>query len=213
MSIAASKKEPAMSFTLPALPFAPNALEPNMSVKTFEFHHGKHHKAYVDKGNELAAAAGMDYSKMSLEDATKDVFTKNGPGPLFNNVAQHYNHSFFWNCLAPNGGGQPSGPLADAIKRDFGGFDQFKEQFVNNGLGQFGSGWVWLVASKGKLEIVKTPNAETPLTAGKTPILVCDVWEHAYYIDYQNRRGDFLKLFLDKMANWKFASDNFAKAK
>lgn len=209
-SNANQKKEPAMSFTLPALSFAPNALEPHMSAKTFEFHHGKHHKAYVDKANELAA--GTDLGAKPLEDALKEVFVKNGVGPLFNNIAQHYNHSFFWNCLTPNGGGQPQGALADAIKRDFGSYDAFKEQFVNGGLGQFGSGWVWLVSNNGKLEIAKSANAETPLTAGKKPILVCDVWEHAYYIDFQNRRGDFLKTFLDKLVNWKFAAKNFTAA-
>lgn len=209
-STAQTKKEPAMAFTLPALAFAPTALEPHMSAKTFEFHHGKHHKAYIDKANELAA--GTDLAALPLEDAVVQVFTRHGVGPLFNNIAQHYNHSFFWQCLAPNGGGMPKGPLADAMTRDFGSFDAFKEQFVNGGLGQFGSGWVWLVANKGKLEIVRTANAETPLTAGKTPLLVCDVWEHAYYIDFQNRRADFLKAFLDKMANWDFAAGNLSKA-
>ena len=185
-SIANQKKESAMSFTLPALSFAANALEPHMSAKTFEFHHGKHHKTYIDKANELAA--GTDLASKPLDEAVREVFTKHGVGPLFNNIAQHYNHSFFWSCLAPNGGGMPSGALADAIKRDFGSFDAFKEQFVNGGLGQFGSGWVWLVSNNGKLEIAKSANAETPLTTGKKPIIVCDVWEHAYYIDFQNRR-------------------------
>lgn len=199
-----------MTFTLPALPYAQTALEPHMSAKTFEFHYGKHHKAYVDKANELAkgtALEGMDLEKAVVESR------KQGVGPLFNNIGQIYNHNTFWLSMTPNGGGAPSGELAQKINDSFGTLDAFKEQFVAAGVGQFGSGWVWLVSNGGKLEIVKTANAETPLTDGKTPLLVCDVWEHAYYLDFQNRRADFLKVFIEKLVNWKFAADQLEKTK
>lgn len=198
-----------MTLTLPELPFAKDALEPHMSSKTLDFHHGKHHNAYVVKGNELLEGAGLEGK--SLEELVIATHAQ-GVGPLFNNVGQHYNHSFFWNCLAPNGGGVPTGELADKINDAFGSFDAFKTEFVNGGIGQFGSGWVWLVSNNGTLEIVKTSNAETPLTDGKTPLLVCDVWEHAYYIDFKNRRPDFLACFLDNLANWEFAANNLNNA-
>jgi len=198
-----------MSFELPELPFAKDALEPHMSAQTFDFHHGKHHNAYVLKANELMETAGLTFN--TLEEAVVDAFNKNGVGPLFNNIAQHYNHSFFWNCLSPNGGGQATGLIADKITESFGSFDAFKMDFVNAGIGQFGSGWVWLVLNaSGKLEIVKSANAETPLTQGMTPLLVCDVWEHAYYLDFQNRRPDFLTSFLDNLVNWDFANKNLS---
>lgn len=193
-----------MKLELPELPYASNALEPHMSAETFSYHHGKHHKAYVDKGNELLAEAGIDAD--NLEDLVRK--TAEVGGPLFNNVAQVYNHSFFWKCMKPNGGGAATGRIAEKINADFGSFDNFKKEFVNNGVGQFGSGWVWLVLDGDKLKVVKTPNAETPLTTGAKPLLVCDVWEHAYYLDYQNRRPDFLTTFLDKLANWDFANEN-----
>jgi superoxide dismutase, Fe-Mn family len=196
-----------MNLELPDLPFAKDALEPHMSSNTLDFHHGKHHNAYVVKGNELLASAGL--SADSLEDLVKQTATAGGP--LFNNVGQHYNHSFFWNSLSPSGGGKPSGAIGAAIDADFGSFDAFKTEFVNNGVGQFGSGWVWLVSDGGKLKVVKSANAETPLTSGVTPILVCDVWEHAYYLDFQNRRPDFLACFIDKLANWDFANANLVK--
>lgn len=196
-----------MKLTLPALPYAPDALEPHMSADTFSFHHGKHHNAYVVKGNELLADAGVDADSLeALVLATAKV-----GGALFNNVGQCYNHEFFWNSLSPKGGGAPSGAISAKIDADFGSFDNFKKEFVNGGVTQFGSGWVWLVLENGKLKIAKTANAESPLTTGATPILVCDVWEHAYYLDFQNRRPDFLASFLDNLANWEFANTNLAK--
>ena len=197
-----------MTFQLPALPYDKAALEPHISAKTFDFHYGKHHKAYVDKANELVKGTALE--GMALEQAVIES-RKQGTGPLFNNIGQIYNHNLFWMSMKPNGGGEPTGPLADKIRESFGTFDTFKEQFVNAGIGQFGSGWVWLVAASGKLEIVKTANAETPLTDGKKPLLVCDVWEHAYYIDYQNRRADFLKVFIEKLVNWAFAAEQLAR--
>ena len=173
-----------MNLELPELPFAKEALEPHMSANTLDFHHGKHHNAYVVKGNELLADANI--SAVSLEELVKE--TAKAGGPLFNNVGQHYNHSFFWNSLSPNGGGAPTGDIATKIDEAFGSYDNFKAEFVAGGMGQFGSGWVWLVSDGGKLKIAKTANAETPLTDGATPILVCDVWEHAYYLDFQNRQ-------------------------
>ena len=193
-----------MSLQLPELPFAKDALAPHMSAETLDFHHGKHHNAYVVKGNELLADAGIEGS--DLEQLVHD--TAKVGGSLFNNVGQHYNHSFFWNSLSPNGGGAPTGAIAARIEADFGSYDEFKAQFVAGGVGQFGSGWVWLVEQDGKLAIVKTANAETPLTAGAKPLLVADVWEHAYYLDFQNRRPDFLASFLDNLVNWVFANAN-----
>ena len=197
-----------MALELPALPFEKNALEPHMSANTLDFHHGKHHNAYVVKGNELLAEAGIEGD--DLEELVRA--TSEHRGPLFNNVAQCYNHTFFWNSLSPNGGGQPTGAIAEKIAEDFGSYDAFRSEFVNNGVGQFGSGWVWLVSEGGKLKIAKSANADTPLTDGVTPILVCDVWEHAYYLDFQNRRPDFLGSFLDNLVNWDFANQNLANA-
>ena len=197
-----------MSLELPDLPYAKDALAPHMSAETLDFHHGKHHNAYVVKGNELLDEAGL--SADNLEDLVKEAKKKGGP--LFNNVGQHYNHSFFWNCLSPNGGGAPTGDIAGKIDEAFGSYDDFKKEFVASGVGQFGSGWVWLAADGGKLKIVKTANADTPLTDGMTPIIVADVWEHAYYLDFQNRRPDFLTSFLDNLVNWDFANENLAKA-
>ncbi len=193
-----------MSLQLPELPFAKDALEPHMSANTLDFHHGKHHNAYVVKGNELLADATLDTT--DLEDLVRET-AKIG-GALFNNVGQHYNHSFFWNSISPNGGGAPSGDIAARIDADFGSYENFKGEFIAGGAGQFGSGWVWLVADGGILKIAKSANAETPLTDGMKPILVCDVWEHAYYLDFQNRRPDFLSSFLDNLVNWDFANDN-----
>lgn len=195
-----------MSLQLPELPFAKDALAPHMSVDTFDYHHGKHHNAYVVKGNELLAEAGIDASDLvQLVHESAKI-----GGALFNNIGQHYNHSFFWNSLSPNGGGAPTGEIAARIDADFGSFDEFKAQFVAGGVGQFGSGWVWLVERDGKLAIEKSANAETPLTTGAKPLLVCDVWEHAYYLDFQNRRPDFLASFIDNLVNWEFANANLA---
>ncbi len=195
-----------MSLQLPELPFAKDALAPHMSADTFDYHHGKHHNAYVVKGNELLAEAGIDASDLvQLVHETAKI-----GGALFNNVGQHYNHSFFWNSLSPEGGGAPTGEIAARIDADFGSLDEFKAQFVAGGVGQFGSGWVWLVERDGKLAIEKSANAETPLTKGAKPLLVCDVWEHAYYLDFQNRRPDFLASFIDNLVNWDFANANLA---
>jgi len=205
-----AKPADGQTFTLPPLPWPKEAFEPNISVKTFDFHYGKHHKAYVDKANELVK--GTDFEGKSLEEVIVAAKKKDN-GPLFNNAAQIYNHNIFWESMSPNGGGTPTGAIAAKIDEAFGNFDTFKEKFVAAGVGQFGSGWVWLVLNAGKLEIVKTANAETPLTDGKPVILVCDVWEHAYYLDYQNRRPDFLKVFVEKLVNWKTANDKLAAAK
>lgn len=186
-----------MKLELPELPFAKDELDPHMSANTLDFHHGKHHNAYVVKGNELLDEANI--SAASLEELVEES-AKIG-GALFNNVGQHYNHSFFWNSLSASGGGEASGAIAAAINASFGSFENFKSEFVNAGVGQFGSGWVWLVADGANLKIVKSANAETPLTDGLKPILVCDVWEHAYYLDYQNRRPDFLTSFIDNLVN------------
>ncbi len=193
-----------MKLELPDLPFAKDALEPHMSANTLDFHHGKHHNAYVVKGNELLEDAGLSADNL---EALVIGAAKVGGG-LFNNVGQHYNHSFFWNSISANGGGEPSGAIADAINASFGSFENFKKEFVAGGVGQFGSGWVWLVADGDSLKITKSANAETPLTDGLKPLLVCDVWEHAYYLDFQNRRPDFLTSFIDNLANWEFANQN-----
>ena len=193
-----------MKLELPDLPFGKDALEPHMSANTLGFHHGKHHNAYVVKGNELLEDAGL--SADNLEALVIEA-AKVGGG-LFNNVGQHYNHSFFWNSISANGGGEPTGAIADAINASFGSFENFKKEFVAGGVGQFGSGWVWLVADGDTLKITKSANASTPLTDGLKPLLVCDVWEHAYYLDFQNRRPDFLASFIDNLANWDFANQN-----
>lgn len=195
-----------MKLELPELPFAKDALAPHMSADTLDFHHGKHHNAYVVKGNELLEGAGLEAD--SLEQLVMEA-AKAGGG-LFNNVGQHYNHCFFWNSISPKGGGQPKGAVADAINASFSSYENFKAEFVAGGVGQFGSGWVWLAAEGETLQIVKTANADTPLTKGLMPILVCDVWEHAYYLDFQNRRPDFLSSFLDNLVNWEFANQNLA---
>ena len=200
-----------MAFELPALPYEKNALEPHMSANTFDFHHGKHHNTYIVNLNGMLD--GSNLADASLEDIIKATAGDPAKAGMFNNAAQVWNHTFFWNSMKPNGGGVPTGELAAKIDSDLGGFDAFKDAFKAAGATQFGSGWAWLVVGDGgKLEVVKTPNAETPLTQGKTPLLTCDVWEHAYYLDYQNRRPDFLAAFLDNLANWDFAAENLANA-
>ena len=195
-----------MPITLPALPFAPNALEPHISARTFEFHHGKHHKAYVDNTNKFIE--GTDLADQALEAIIKAAAADPSKKGLFNNAAQVWNHSFFWQCLKPGGGGKPSGKIAAKIDAELGGYDKFAADFKNAGVTQFGSGWAWLVLKEGKLAIVQSANAETPLTQGLKPLLVADVWEHAYYLDYQNRRPDFLQAFLDHLVNWDFVNAN-----
>jgi Fe-Mn family superoxide dismutase len=196
-----------MTFTLPALPFAPNALEPHMSVRKLEFHHGKHHQTYITNLNKIVAENAALQGK-SLEEL---CLIKDNPA-LFNNAAQHWNHSFFWNSLKPNGGGNMPEALEKRVVADFGSVDAFKEAFIQAGLTQFGSGWAWLVVEGGKLKVTKTGNADLPLAHGQTALITCDVWEHAYYLDYQNRRADFLKAFVDHMVNWEFAAGNLVKA-
>lgn len=190
-----------MAFELPALPYALDALAPKMSKETLEFHYGKHHKTYVDNLNKLVP--GTEFEGKDLE-----AIIKKSSGGVFNNAAQVWNHTFFWNCLSPNGGGRPTGALAEAVDKHFGSFETFKEKFSDTSIKQFGSGWGWLVKSQeGKLEIVSTSNAGNPMTDGKTPLLTCDVWEHAYYIDYRNKRPDFLAAFWD-LVNWNFVEKN-----
>lgn len=191
-----------MAFELPALPYERNALEPHISAETLEYHYGKHHQTYVDKLNGLVA--GTDNEGKDLEEIIKSA----GPGPLFNNAAQVWNHTFYWNSMAPNAGGEPTGALGDAIKAKWGSFDKFKEEFSNSAANNFGSGWTWLVKNGSELEIVNTSNAATPITDGKTPLITCDVWEHAYYIDYRNARPKYLEAFW-KLVNWEFAGKNF----
>ncbi|MCH8489793.1 MAG: superoxide dismutase [Oceanicaulis sp.] len=199
-----------MAFTLPDLPYARDALAPHISGETLDFHHGKHHKAYVDKANDLVK--GTDLEGADLETAIRNAWERKDAG-LFNNTAQIWNHTFYWQSMSPKGGGRPSGKLAEAIDRDFGSFEKFAEAFKAAGAGQFGSGWAWLVVKNGKLEVRKTPNAETPITeAGVTPLLTMDVWEHAYYLDFQNRRPDYMGAFLEHLVNWEFAAENFANA-
>jgi Fe-Mn family superoxide dismutase len=200
----------AMAFELPPLPYPKNALAPHMSEQTFDFHHGRHHQAYVTNLNNLIKDSPLE--RQSLEELIKGSYKDTTKTGVFNNAAQVWNHTFFWSSMKPHGGGAPSGNLSSAITRDCGGLDKFKEQFKATAVGQFGSGWAWLVADKGQLKIVGTPNAVTPLAEGQTALLTCDVWEHAYYLDYQNRRPDFVQAFLDHLVNWDFAAQNLAKA-
>ncbi len=189
-----------MAFELPPLPWAEDALEPVYSARTVSFHYGKHHKAYVDKLNELAA--GTPYVDMKLEDVIKDTAGKTDKVAIFNNAAQVWNHTFFWHGMKPGGGGKPQGELAVKIDETWGGFDKFVEAFVAAAVGRFGSGWTWLVLEGRELKIVSTPNAETPLTTGAKALLTVDVWEHAYYLDYQNLRPKYVQAFFDSLADW-----------
>lgn len=199
-----------MSFSLPALPYADNALEPVISASTISFHYGKHHKAYVDNLNKLAE--GKDWAGKSLEEVIRLSAGKADMVGVFNNAAQTWNHTFYWNCLKPNGGGAPTGKLAGLIDAAFGSLDNFKKEFANAAVTQFGSGWAWLVAEGDTVRIMKTGNADTPLTnPALKPLLTIDVWEHAYYVDYQNRRADYVAAVIDKLLNWDFAAANLAK--
>jgi Fe-Mn family superoxide dismutase len=198
-----------MAFELPALPYADTALEPHYSQKTISFHYGKHHRAYVDNLNKLVG--GTDLEKKSLEEVIRAAAGNPEKVGIFNNSAQVWNHTFFWNGMKPGGGGKPTGDLLAAIEKSFGGYDKFVEQFKAAAVGRFGSGWAWLVQDAGALKIVTTPNAETPITAKQKPLLTVDVWEHAYYLDYQNRRPDFVQTYFDKLVNWDFAAANFTK--
>jgi Fe-Mn family superoxide dismutase len=195
-----------MAFELPSLPFADTALEPYYSAQTISFHYGKHHKTYVDNLNKLIA--GTDFEKKTLEEIIRTSAADLGNIGVFNNAAQVWNHNFFWNSLKPVGGGKPSGKLAELIDAGFGGYDKFAEQFKTTAVGRFGSGWAWLVLENGVMKVINTQNAETPITKGIKPLLTIDVWEHAYYLDYQNRRPDFVQTYLDKLINWDFAEKN-----
>ncbi len=194
-----------MAFELPTLPYAKNALAPHISEETLEFHHGKHHKTYVDNLNNLVP--GTEYEGKSLEEIIKA-----STGGIFNNAAQVWNHTFYWNCLSPDGGGEPKGDLADAINNTFGSFENFREEFTKTSVTTFGSGWGWLVKTpEGKLELASTTGAGNPMTDGKAPLLTCDVWEHAYYVDYRNARPAYLKAFWE-LVNWEFVGEQFKNA-
>ena len=199
-----------MAHQLPELPYSLDALEPHISRSTLEFHHGKHHAAYVTNLNNLIA--GTDLEAKSLEDTISAVAGDAAKAGVFNNAAQVWNHSFYWQCMKPGGGGAPSGALAAKIDADFGSFDAFKEQFKTAGATQFGSGWAWLVLDNGTLKVTKTGNADLPLAHGQKALLTMDVWEHAYYLDYQNRRPDYITTVLDKLVNWDFVAANLAAA-
>lgn len=197
-----------MAITLPDLPFGKEALSPYIGAATLEFHHGKHHKTYVDNANKLLAGTALENA------APEDIIRKTAGDPaqagIFNNVAQAWNHAFYWQGIKPNGGGLPTGAIAGKITAAWGAYDRFVDELKNAGITQFGSGWAWLVLEGGALKIVKTANAENPLTKGMKPLLTIDVWEHAYYLDYQNRRADYLATFIDKLINWDFVNANLA---
>lgn len=195
-----------MAFELPALPFAEDALEPYYSARTLSFHHGKHHKAYVDNLNKLIS--GTDLESKTLEEIILLAAADPTKAGMFNNAAQIWNHTFFWHCLKPGGGGKPDGAVAARIDAAFGSYEKFAEQFKAAAVARFGSGWGWLVLDGGELKIISTPNAETPLAKGQKALLTVDVWEHAYYLDYQNRRPDFVQAFLDHLVNWDFVAEN-----
>ncbi len=191
-----------MAFTLPPLPYAMDSLEPHISAETLEYHYGKHHQTYVNNLNKLVE--GTEYANMAIEEVIKK-----STGAIFNNAAQAWNHTFYWNCLSPNGGGEPRGALLKAINDNFNSFNEFKEKFSQTAITTFGSGWAWLTQdNQGKLHLASTSNAGTPMTEGVTALLTCDVWEHAYYIDYRNARPTYLEAFWN-LVNWDFVSQNF----
>lgn len=198
-------------FSLPALPYNKDVFIPHLTAENFEFHHEKHHNAYVVNLNNILEHKS-DLHNKTLEQIIEISSKDTSMSGIFNNAAQIWNHTFYWHSMKPLGGGKPSGKLLDKIVSDFGSFEKFAEDFKSAGLGQFGSGWVWLVLDQGQLKIIKTSNAETPITKGMHPILTCDVWEHAYYINFRNRRADYLAIFLSHLANWDFASENFSRA-
>jgi superoxide dismutase, Fe-Mn family len=200
-----------MAIQLPNLPYADTALEPHYSAKTISFHYGKHHKAYVDNLNKLTA--GTPLEGKTLEEIVRASAGDSSRVGMFNNAAQVWNHTFFWNCMKPAGGGRPKGELAQRIDQAFGSYEKFAEQFKATAVGRFGSGWGWLVLDGGTLKIVSTANADTPMASKQTALLTVDVWEHAYYLDYQNRRPDFVQAFLDHLVNWDFVAGNLTKAK
>jgi superoxide dismutase, Fe-Mn family len=195
-----------MSFVLPPLPYAKTALAPYLTEENIDLHYSKHHNAYVVNLNKFIDDGKVDGSK------TLEEVILSSDGPVFNNAAQIWNHTFYWSCLKTGGGGEPTGTLADAISRDFGSFAKFKEEFTNAAVSQFGSGWAWLVVEDGKLKVTKTSNADLPLKYGQTALLTCDVWEHAYYPTYKNLRPKYVETFLNSLVNWDFAAENLAKA-
>lgn len=199
-------------FELPSLSYPPDALSPHMSAETLQFHHGKHHRAYVDALNEEVADSGME--ELSLD----ELIRRNADASdrrkvkIFNNAGQHWNHSFFWQSLSPSGGGMPQGQLAGLIGRDLGGLAGLRDAVSEQGAGHFGSGWIWLILDKGQLQITTTHDADTPIAHGQAALVCCDLWEHAYYLDYRNRRPDFLDAFLSHLVNWRFAETNLSAA-
>jgi Fe-Mn family superoxide dismutase len=194
-----------MAFSLPPLPYARDALFPYISAETLDYHYGKHHQAYVTNLNKVIQ--GKSEESKSLE----EIIASSSQGVVFNNAAQVWNHTFYWSCMKPHGGGQPKGDLLAAITKDFGSFDKFKEEFTNAAAIQFGSGWAWLVLQNGKLSVTKTANADLPMKHGQKALLTIDVWEHAYYIDFRNARPKYIETFLTSLANWDFASENLEK--
>ncbi|NJR55330.1 MAG: superoxide dismutase [Acaryochloris sp. CRU_2_0] len=197
-----------MVYALPDLPYDYNALDPHISARTLEFHHDKHHAAYVTKCNEMTQDTPM--ADMAIAEIIKSAYGDSAKAGLFNNAAQAWNHTFYWNSMKPGGGGLPSGALAAKINTDFGNYDNFKAAFKEAGATQFGSGWAWLVLDNGTLKVTKTPNAENPLVHGQTPLLTMDVWEHAYYLDFQNKRPDYIDTFLSSLVNWDFAAQQLS---
>jgi len=197
-------------FQLPALPWQENALEPVISARTIGLHYGKHHATYVKKLNELVA--GTRYAELPLEQVITATAGGAENAKIFNNAAQTWNHTFFWDCLRPGGGGEPPSEMARKLEQSFGDFPRFKEAFSKAAVEQFGSGWAWLVAKGDKLEVISTSNAQTPIAMGATPLLTIDVWEHAYYLDYENRRPEFVNAVIDRLLNWDFALEQLAKA-
>jgi superoxide dismutase, Fe-Mn family len=195
-----------MAFELPDLPYPKDALEPHISARTLEFHHDKHHATYVNTLNNLIKDTPQ--AQQSLEAIIKGAHGDASKATVFNNAAQVWNHTFYWHCMKPGGGGMPTGNVAAAIASAFGSFDKFKEEFKSACVSQFGSGWGWLVAENGAVKIAKTSNAELPMTSAQTALLTCDVWEHAYYLDFQNRRPDYVQTFLDHLVNWDFVAEN-----
>jgi len=196
------------SIALPALPYPQNALDPVISANTLGFHYGKHHKTYVDTLNKLIA--GTELADMSLEQIVKATSGKSDHTAIFNNAAQAWNHTFYWRSMKPQGGGEPPASVKRLLESSFGSVEACKKELAAAAVGQFGSGWAWLVQDGGKLKVVKTGNAETPLTGGSKPLLTLDVWEHAYYLDYQNRRADYVNAVLEKLVNWEFAAENLS---
>ncbi|MBL9029444.1 MAG: superoxide dismutase [Caedimonas sp.] len=195
-----------MAFTLPPLPYEKNALEPYISANTLDFHHEKHHQAYVDNLNKLVE--GTELNGQTLENIIHASAKDPAKAGIFNNAAQVWNHTFYWHSLKKDGGGTPSGKLLERLDKDFSGYDKFRQAFKQAGTTQFGSGWAWLVEEKGTLKITKTANADLPMFHGQKALIACDVWEHAYYLDYQNRRADYIDVFLDHLVNWGFAEKN-----